>query len=126
MSPFIKDGDVVTISPIHISSPSIGDVVAFIYKETGKLLIHRVVGKSGESYLTRGDNTLEGDGLIYSANILGYVTRVERNGKKVSLGLGPERFLIACLARKGLLSSLVLPIWRVFPSIIRKSLKLFF
>ena len=126
MSPFIKDGDIVIVSPILHVSPGIGDVVAFIYKETGRLLIHRVVGKNGESYLTRGDNTLEGDGLIYSANILGYVTKVERNGKKVSLGLGPERFLIARLTRKGLLLSFVFPIWRVFPSIIRKSIRLFF
>jgi signal peptidase I len=125
MSPFIKDGDVVTISPVLRSSPGIGDVVAFIYEETGKLLIHRVVGKNGESYLTRGDNTLQGDGLIYIANILGYVRKVERKGKRVSLGLGPERFLIAFFTRKGLLLSFVLPVWRVFPSIIRKSVKLF-
>jgi len=78
MSPFIKDGDVVTISPIHISSPSIGDVVVFIHKETGRLLLHRVVRKNGESYLTRGDNTLEGDGSVHEANILGCVTKVKR------------------------------------------------
>jgi len=126
MSPFIKDGDVVTVSPVFRSSPGIGDVVAFIYEETGRLLIHRVVGKSGESYLTRGDNTLQGDGLILGANILGYVIKVERNGKKVSLGLGPERFLIACLTRKGLLLSFVFPIWRATPAFIRKSIRLFF
>jgi hypothetical protein len=124
MSPFIKDGDLLTVSPNVCSSPGIGDVVAFIHKETGRLLIHRVVGKNGESYLTRGDNTLEEDGFTYRANILGHISKVERNGKKVSLGLGPERFLIAYLTRKGLLLSFVLPIWRVFPSIIRKSIKL--
>jgi hypothetical protein len=126
MSPFIKDGDVVTVSPILRSSPGIGDVVALIYREARKLLIHRVVGRNGECYSTRGDNTLEGDGLVYGANILGYVTKVERNGKKVFLGLGPERFLIAWLTRKGLLLSFVLPVWRVLHSIIRKSVRLFF
>lgn len=126
MSPFIKDGDVVTVSPILHSSPGIGDVVAFIYKETGKLLIHRIVEKNGESYLTRGDNTLEGDGLIYSANILGSVTKVERNGKQVSLGLGPERFLISLLTRKGLLLSFVLPVWRAVSPIIKKCIRVFF
>jgi signal peptidase I len=126
MSPFIKDGDVVTVSPIVRSSPGIGDVVAFIHKETGRLLIHRVVGKNEESYLTRGDNALEEDGFTCRANILGHVTKVARSGKKVFLGLGPERFLIAYLNRKGLLLSFVLPIWRIFPSIIRKNVKLLF
>jgi hypothetical protein len=120
MSPFIKDGDVVTVSPVLRSSPGIGDVIAFTYKETGRLLIHRVVGKNGESYLTRGDSTLEGDGPIYSANILGYVTKVERNGKKVSLGLGPERFLIAYLIRSGLLFTIMLPMWKIVRSVLRK------
>lgn len=126
MGPFIKDGDIITVSPILRSSPGIGDVVAFIHKETGRLFIHRVIGKNGESYLTRGDNTLEGDGFVSEANILGYVTKVERNGKKVFLGAGPERFLIAYLTRKGFFLSFVLPIWRVMPAVIRKGVRLLF
>ena len=125
MSPFIKDGDIVTVSPVLHSSPGIGDVVAFIHKETGRLLIHRVVGKDGKSYLTRGDNTLEGDGSVHEANILGRVIKVERKGKKVSLGVGPERFLISLLTRKGFFLSFVVPIWRAIPAVIRKNLKLF-
>jgi signal peptidase I len=125
MSPFIKDGDIVTVSPIFHSSSGVGDVVAFIHKETGRLLIHRVVGKNGESYLTKGDNTLEGDGSVHEANILGCVTKVKRKEREVFLGFGRERFLVAYLTRKGLLLSFVLPIWRVFPPIIRKSIKLF-
>jgi signal peptidase len=111
MSPFIKDGDVVTVSPLLPASPGIGDVVAFIHKETGRLLIHRIVGRNGESYLIRGDNTLEGDGLIHKANILGFVTKVERNEKEVLLGLGPEKFFIAFLTQRGLFTSLLLPVW---------------
>jgi signal peptidase I len=126
MYPFIKDGDMVTISPIVRSSPRIGDVVAFIQKEAGSLLIHRIVGKNGESYLTKGDNTLEGDGSVHKASILGCITKAERKGKKVSLGFGPERFIISLLARKGLLLSFVRPMWRVLPSTVRKNVKLFF
>ena len=125
MSPFIKDGDIVTVSPILHSSPGIGDVVAFIQKETGRLLIHRIVGKNGEAYLTKGDNTLEGDGSVHRASILGWVTKAERKGKKVSLGFGPERFIISLLTRKGLLLSFVRPMWRVLPSIVIKNVKLF-
>ena len=41
------------------------------------------------------------DCRIPRENLLGRVTRVERNGKAVWLGLGPERTLIAWLSRRG-------------------------
>jgi signal peptidase I len=126
MSPFIKDGDVITVSPVLRSSPGLGDVVAFVQKETGRLLIHRVIGKNGESYLTRGDNAPEGDGFIHEANILGCVTMVKRKKREVFLGLGPEKFLIALLTRKGLFLSFFHPIWRIVPPIIRKKVRVLF
>jgi signal peptidase I len=126
MSPFIKDGDVITVSPMLHSSPGLGDVVAFTQKETGRLLIHRVIGKKGESYLTRGDNAPEGDDFIHEANILGCVTMVKRKKREVFLGLGPEKFLIALLTRKGLFLSFFHPIWSIVPPIIRKKVRLLF
>ena len=44
---------------------------------------------------------------------MGRVTRVERNGKEIFFGLGPERFLIAFLTRRGLLFPLLYPLWRM-------------
>lgn len=114
MSPFIEDGDVLTLTSLAGTSPRCGDVVAFRRPQTGKLIIHRVVEKRGTSYLIRGDNSPEGDGLVPKANILGYVTKVERDGKKVFLGLGPERFLIAFLIRRGVCFRLLLLVWRPF------------
>ncbi len=111
MSPFIKDGDVLTITPVQTSAPGFGDVVVFTHPHTGKLIIHRIIGKKAGSYLTKGDNAPEGDGLISRAAILGRVTKVERNGKYISLGLGPDRFIIAFVIRKGLLP-LLNPVWR--------------
>ena len=118
MSPFIKGGDVITISPL-LSSLGIGDVVAFIHPVTSRLAIHRVVGRKGDSYLIKGDNTHDTDGLVHKAKILGYITGVERNGRSVSLGLGPERFLIAFINRTGLFSLLLFPIWRIIRPIFR-------
>ncbi|MBN1255268.1 MAG: S26 family signal peptidase [Deltaproteobacteria bacterium] len=112
MSPFIKDGDILTIAPLPTASPGLGDVVVFTHPNTGKLIIHRVIKKGGGSYLTKGDNVPEGDGLISRAAIVGRVIKVERNGKHISLGLGPERFLIASLTRRGLLF-LLRPVWRL-------------
>lgn len=123
MSPFIKDGDVVTISTIVDSSPGFGDVIAFIHPRTERLIIHRVVGKIGDAFLLKGESALEPDGLIKKENILGLVTKVERKGKKVFLGLGPERFLIALLTRTNLLLPVLRPVWRIFRPIVRIFLK---
>ena len=104
MSPFIQDGDLISVSPLSDKSPGLGDVVAFVNPGTSKLVVHRIVSNQHAGYLMRGDNqTGDGDGLIPSENILGRVTFVERAGKIIRLGLGPERFLIALLSRMSLL-----------------------
>ena len=111
MSPFIRDGDVLTIAPLQGSSPRFGDVVVFTHPTTGKLIIHRIIGRRADAYLTKGDNAPEGDGLISRAAIVGRVTNVKRNLNYVSLGLGPDRFIIAFVTRNGLVP-LLNPFWR--------------
>lgn len=123
MSPFIKDGDMITISPVPGSLPRFGDVIAFIHPKTEKLLVHRVVWKSGDACLVKGENALEPDGLIKKENVLGLVTKVERKGKRIFLGLGPERFLIVFLTRTNLLLPILRPVWRVFRPVVRIFLK---
>lgn len=119
MSPFIKDGDIITISSAPGSLPRLGDVVAFVHPRTEKLLIHRIVWKSREAYLLKGENAPEPDGLIKNENILGFVTKVERKGKNIFLGLGPERFLIALLSRKDYLLHVLRSAWRMLRPIAR-------
>jgi hypothetical protein len=104
MSPFIREGDVLTVAPLRSGEPALGQVVAFIHPDSGLLLVHRVVGRPGPAPLVQGDNTPgRSDGLVPPENILGRVTQVKRNGKKVLLGLGPERYALAPLSRFGLL-----------------------
>ena len=116
MSPFIKDGDDITLFPLNGISPGLGDVVAFIHKGNGMPFIHRVVGKKGNTYLLKGDNATETDGLISESDILGCVRMVERRGLRVFFGLGPERFLIAYLNRRGILLSSILMLRKLRPS----------
>ena len=61
--------------------------------------------------MTQGDGVNRDDGRTPTTRILGHVTRIERNGKRVRLGLGPERTLLALLARMGLLSPLAFRAW---------------
>jgi hypothetical protein len=104
MSPFLRDGDVITISPLGGAVPGVGEVVAFVHREANKPVVHRIIARRGADCLIRGDNLPgAGDGLVPRGNILGRVARVDRDGRKVWLGLGPERFLIAFLSRVGLL-----------------------
>ncbi len=107
MAPFIRDGDVITVSPLQNGLPGVGDVIAFARPETGNLVVHRVVARRGTDSLVQGDSMPEyTDGMIPAENLLGRVTRVERDGREVLLGLGPERSVIAWLSRVGLLRPL--------------------
>jgi len=102
MAPFIRDGDVITVSPLGFCAPGLGDVVAFIHPETQLLCLHRVLSVNGKGFLIQGDNMPEKpDGMIPRDAIFGRVTRVERAGRRVRLGLGPERLLLAYLSRCG-------------------------
>ena len=104
MSPFIRNGDVITITSFKQHGPRLGDVVAFKRPETGKLVIHRVVAIKGNRAYILGDsipNKL--DGIFELNELLGHVTCIKRGQKRIWFGLGPERILIAILSRTRLL-----------------------
>jgi signal peptidase I len=96
MSPFIQNGDIVTISPIS-KNIKIGWVVA-IFDSNKHLYLHRVVKITGDRFLIRGDNTLLIDGWFSRNDMLGFVTNIERQSKDMRLGLGSERKIIALLS----------------------------
>jgi len=105
MTPFIRDGDIISVSPPSSRLPGIGDVVAFLHPETKLLCIHRVLSRNNGALLIQGDNSPGNpDGMIPMEAIMGRVTRVERSGRRVRLGFGPERILLAFLSRSGLLA----------------------
>lgn len=110
MWPFIKDGDIVTISPIQGTTPRIGDIIVFTRPESKVLVVHRIVGKRGTMVLAKGDCNTDPDGWIPLANLLGRVVQIKRRGKLHLLSLGPERYLIALLTRVGLLQPLLWPL----------------
>jgi hypothetical protein len=121
MSPFIKNNDVVTISPLKGKRPALGVIIAFVHTETEGLCIHRIVRKKDGLYVTKGDNISDATESVPRENILGSVAGVEREGKEVFLGLGPERYLIALLGRKSFLFPLLFPVWRVVRPIIKRT-----
>ena len=104
MSPFIRSGDVVTIEPLLGRRPALGEVVALA--PGGRLRVHRLVGWDRRQALFRGDVAAGADPVASPDDLLGRVTRVERGGRRVRLGLGIERLPIAWLSRVGLLRAL--------------------
>jgi hypothetical protein len=121
MHPFIKDGDVITVSPWRGARLHPGDVVAFCQPDTGKLVVHRILAINSQGFLLQGDNNPGADGLAPSAGILGRVARVERNGRIIRLGWGPERRLLALLARYRFLKPLAYWTWQVFHLYLRRN-----
>ena len=114
MSPFVKDGDVLTVSPLGGAAPKLGEVVIFLHPSNRKPVVHRVVAKKGNAYLIKGDNSLAESHLLSKKDILGRLDSLERNGRRVFLGMGPERLLIAFLTRSRLLQRILLPLWQLF------------
>ena len=119
MSPFIQDGDVVTLVPFEAISCAPGDVVAFIQPHSGRLVVHRVLSVAGNRCRIRGDNNSKEDGAFPNDAVLGTVSRVERAGQTVRIGLGPERALIALLSRWGWLCGCMNAL-RVVYSVVRR------
>lgn len=105
MTPFIRNGDVITVSSLQYSQPRIGEIIAFVRPEDEKLVVHRVIARHAKDAIFQGDNDLEyPEEVIPRENLLGKVTKIERNGRKVWMGMGPERYMIAWLSRMKLLT----------------------
>ncbi len=105
MTPFIRDGDVVTVEPLR-DDPSVGDVVAVALDGHGRMALHRVVDRRGGRWLVRGDNCRQPDGAFAREAFVGRVVRVERGGRVVRAGVGESGAWVAALSRRGLLPRL--------------------
>lgn len=100
MGPFIRSRDTIFVAPVVKDTIRMGDVIAFVHPESGRVLAHRAVRIAKGRFYSKGDNaSLEGDGWIAFEDVLGRVVRVQRHEKEIRLGLGPERWLIAQLSR---------------------------
>jgi len=101
MNPFIRCGDILTISPLSKASIGVGKATAFTCVKRKRLTVHRAIKKEGNGYIIKGDNCGDPDGLVSLNNILGVITKVERDNRRIFFGLGAERFIIAFLSRRG-------------------------
>jgi len=52
-----------------------------LLKKSNKLLIHRLIYKNKNYFVSKGDNNLQSDGKIYPNQIIGKVAKIKRKGK---------------------------------------------
>ena len=121
MSPFIRDGDVVTVAPPASAPFRTGEIAVFVHPETGKVRVHRIIGVKEGRYLMKGDNALGSDGEVPAGGILGLVARVERDGRTVWPGRGLAGAAIARISRSGLFFRVIRRIGRAFQGNRRKA-----
>jgi signal peptidase I len=125
MSPFIKDGDIVTISPPADRQIRKGIVAAFVHPQTDRLVVHRIIRATPRGIWMRGDNTFESDGIIPLKNVLGFVTQVRRGQKRIFYGRGAGGAVIAALSRRNFLRPSIIFVWSVMHPLrfLRKSIQ---
>ena len=101
MSPWIRDGDVVTVVPAAGRARA-GDVAAFRRPGSGQLTVHRLLRRVPGGWVARGDRSAGEDGVVADGEVLGTVSRLERNGRVRFLPRGWGGTWLARLSRLGL------------------------
>ena len=108
MSPFIRNGDMLQISPLSDKKPGLGQVLAYHNPVTGSLIIHRLVGSSATYMLFRGDSYARNmQEKVSNEDLIGLVTAIEKTSKVSHFSLGIERIPIALLSRYNLLFPII-------------------
>lgn len=82
MYPLLHDGDVVKLRKVPFAGIKTNDIICF--QKQGKLITHRVLYKSENYLITRGDNATQADGKVYKGQILGKITKVKRGKNEFS------------------------------------------
>jgi hypothetical protein len=55
-----------------------------VFQLHDRLVVHRVVGRSGDLVITRGDRLRHPDAPVPAAEILGCVAAIERRGRRIA------------------------------------------
>lgn len=104
MRPWLQDGDIVWIEPAGPGDIRPGDVVLY-RTDDGRPLVHRVRRRAGRGenarFYIQGDSDSALGEWVRTAQVLGRVVRVERNGRRVPLlRLFPRLRIGSFLARR--------------------------
>ncbi len=80
MLPLLVDGDRVWLKHITWPDLSIGDILVF--EQGHSMFTHRLVYKTPDQLITKGDNLFYFDALVQPDDVIGKVVAFERAGKR--------------------------------------------
>lgn len=82
MGPYLaSERDAVVLAPMEGIHPRVGDICLY-RRDNGAYILHRIVGRRGDTYTFAGDAQTEREYGIRCDQLLGCVTAVVRKGKK--------------------------------------------
>jgi predicted LPLAT superfamily acyltransferase len=105
MRPFLRPGDILTVTPLTSRRVAIGEILC--YEADDRVYVHRVVARQTGALLVRGD-ALGHVELVRADAVLGHVTSVERRGRLRRLDTEHQRRVgraiaaVAPVVRRGL------------------------
>jgi len=102
MLPLVRPRDVLRLGAAAADIVRKGDVVAVRGSSDSGVLVHRVVGRTRDRIVLKGDNCRRGDGRYRPEDVIGVVTRVERYGRNVWFGSGRWGWMVALAVRTGM------------------------
>lgn len=76
MYPLLHDGDIVFIKKINFNTLKVNDIVCV--KKNSSVFTHRIIYRSKNYLITRGDGNVQSDGKIYTKNLIGKVYKIKR------------------------------------------------
>jgi hypothetical protein len=78
------DGDVLKIAHAVHSKLRRGAII-FYENDEGEAVVHRLMEKTEELLMTKGDSMAASDSPIHVGRLLGRVVAIERNGRRIDL-----------------------------------------
>ncbi len=124
MTPFIRNGDAITIAPLISWAPGVGMITAFTHPCHQRMVVHRIIARHGDHYLFKGDNAFAPDGWVSRGQIFGFVRKVERKGRPVWFaGGGFPGHMIALVSRWTPVLPALLVVWKYLRCLTGKRIK---
>jgi len=90
MSPFLKSGSYVTLTPVRADALRPGDIV-FFRSMDGTFMLHRLIAIRKGRFITKGDALNAPDAPVDGKDCLGKVVRAENPGTGSAAGFDMER-----------------------------------
>lgn len=96
MTPFIKNGETITISPVT-GNLTVGDVGVYKDVQNKRVLIHRVTHVLPSGYVFKGDAFHNSDGFVAKTQVVGIVSSIGCNQRSFHFrNLIPKRIMALC------------------------------